>query len=125
MPTYLAGKNATATIGGVTFEVMDGSIDEEIGDDEVTNLKSGGFYEEVMTIKKATLSGLQLVYNGANVPAWGVGSQVSVTISIPSGSSFSCTTTNIKKISRKYITAKGAYKFTVDAVTTGTYTMTF
>lgn len=125
MPTYLAGKNATATLAGVTASVMDGTIDEEIGEDEVSNLKSGGYYEEVLTLKKASLSGIQVVYDAGNVPTWGVGSQISVSITIPSGSTFACTTFNIKKISRKYITAKGAYTFTFDGNTTGSYTMTF
>ena len=125
MSTFLSGKNATGTLAGVASSIIDGSIDEEITDDEMTNLTSGGFYEEVMCIKKCTLSGVQVAYQSATPPTWGVGSTIPVNITIPSGSTFSCATFNIKKVSRKYISPKGGYKFTFDGVTTGPYTMTF
>lgn len=125
MPTFLSGKNATCLLGGVAAKIIDGSVKEEIGDDEMTNLTSGGFYEEVMTIKKISLSGIQAAYDSANPPAWGVGSTISVSITIPGGTTFTCSTINIKMIDRRFITPKAGYKFTFDAVCTGTYAITF
>lgn len=124
MATYLADKNATLTIAGATVPVMDGSWDEEIGDDEMTNLKSGGFYEEVMTIKKSTFSGIKVAYDAGAVVSWGVGSSVAASIAISGGTCAWSGTLNIHKVSRKMLNPKGGFTFTFDGVATGSYTTT-
>lgn len=84
MATYLAGKNATVTVDGVAMAVEDGSYNLTIGVDEVTNLNSGGFYEDVPTIKKGTFD-LKCVYDGDEPPDFDEGDTVALVIAIPSG----------------------------------------
>src|SRR4051812_15640714 len=87
MATYLSGKNATATIDGISYEVEDGTINDTFQKDEVTNNFSGGHYEDVVTTDMATVSGLRIVYNADKKPAFGAKDLVAVNIAIPNGPS--------------------------------------
>ncbi len=121
---YLASKNATVTVNGTAYSVMDGSLKEDMDGEEVTNIQSGGYFEEVLTIKKMVFSGIKVVYDSNNVPSWGLGSVVTLALSIPGGTSFSGSV-NVKSIDRKLITVRGAYTFTFDGNSNGPYTLTF
>ena len=52
--TYLAGLNSSLTIGSIATCVEDGSYRGAVKTDETTKNCSGGFYEDVATIKKYT-----------------------------------------------------------------------
>ena len=78
MPTYLAGKNATVTIDGVSMKVEAGTINRNVETDPVTNNFSGGFYEDVDTIRLARVSGMRCVYDADDPPTIDDGDLVTV-----------------------------------------------
>ena len=82
MATYLSGQKATCTINGKTMAVEEGSYETTSGVDEVTNLLSGGFYEDIPTIKRATCS-IRCVYNGDDPPDFDEGDVVALAIDVP------------------------------------------
>jgi hypothetical protein len=82
MATYLSGQKATCTINGKSMAVEEGSYETNSGVDEVTNLLSGGFYEDIPTIKRATCS-IRCVYNGDDPPDFDEGDVVALAIDVP------------------------------------------
>jgi hypothetical protein len=122
MPTYLGGKNATVTIAGQVMSVTGGTLDEQVDKDDISNTQSGGFKESFLTLKMLSLSGIEVVYDGATVPTWGAGSQVSASITIPGGPSISIPALNVMKVSHKFVDPNGALRFSFDAETSGAYT---
>lgn len=80
---HLAGKKAVVVIDGVAMAVEDGSYNTSTGVDEVTNLLSEGFYEDVDTIKRATVS-LRCVYDGNSPPDFDEGDIIALQITVPS-----------------------------------------
>lgn len=122
MATYLAGKNAVATINGTPMAVESGSYNTSAGVDEVTNLNSGGFYEDVTTIKKATCS-LQCVYDGDEPPDFDEGDTITLAITIPSGPGLSGTF-RVTQMTYPVVNPKAAVKYSFEASSNGTYTKT-
>lgn len=82
MAEYLAGKGAICTINGTPMAVEEGSYTATSSVDEVTNLQSGGFYEDVATIKRATCS-IRCVYDGDEPPDFDEGDVVALSITQP------------------------------------------
>ncbi len=82
MATYLQGQKATCTINGTPMAVEEGSYETTSGVDEVTNLLSGGFYEDLSTIKRATCS-IRCVYDGDSPPDFDEGDLVALAIDVP------------------------------------------
>lgn len=62
--------------------VEEGSYETNMGVDEVTNLLSNGFYEDIPTIKRATCS-IRCVYNGDDPPDFDEGDMVALVIDVP------------------------------------------
>lgn len=119
MATYLAGKNATATVNTVAMAVEDGSYETTAGVDEVTNLNSGGFYEDVSTTKKATCS-LKCIYDGDSPPDFDEGETITLAIAIPSGPGISGTF-RVTKMAYPTINPAAAVKYNFDATSNGAY----
>lgn len=79
---YLAGKKAICTIDGAPLAVEEGSWNATSGVDETTNLNSGGYYEDIDTVKSATLS-IRAVYDGNDPPEFDEGDVVAISVVIP------------------------------------------
>ncbi len=122
MATYLAGKKATATINGTTMAVEDGSYNTAAGVDEVTNLHSGGFYEDVTTIKRATCS-LRCVYDGDSPPDFDEGDVVALAIGVPNGPGLSGNF-RITHMTYPVVNPKAAVKYSFEASSNGAYVKT-
>lgn len=82
MATYLAGKKYTVTIDGAEMAVQSGTYTTTTGVDETTNLTGDGYYEDIDTIKRATVS-LQCVYDGDEPPDFDEGDIVALSINLP------------------------------------------
>src|SRR5215207_2568373 len=80
--THLANKRAVATVNAEPMAVEDGSYNTTTGVDETTNLLSGGYGEDVATIKRATAT-LRLVYDGDAPPDFDEGDIITLSIAIP------------------------------------------
>jgi hypothetical protein len=137
MATYLAGKKATCTINGVAMAVEDGSYEASAGVDEVTNLNSGGFYEDIPTIKRATCS-IRCVYDGDDPPDFDEGDLVALVIDVPAvaadagppvveavprGPGISGNF-RITRMSYPIVNPKAAVKYSFDANSNGAYVKT-
>jgi hypothetical protein len=122
MATYLAGKKATATIDGTVMAVEDGSYNTTAGADEVTNLNSGGFYEDVPTIKRATCS-LKCIYDGDSPPDFDEGDIVALAISVPNGPGLSGNF-RITQMTYPVVNPKAAVKYSFEASSNGAYVKT-
>jgi hypothetical protein len=83
--TYLAGLNATCSLGGTTIgTVEDGSYKIEGMNDEMTNNGSSGVYEDVATIKKATGT-IKVAFVGSSTPHIVVNTIYAMILDIGSG----------------------------------------
>lgn len=122
MATYLAGKKATATINGTAMAVEDGSFNTTAAVDEVTNLNSGGFYEDVTTIKRATCS-LRCVYDGDSPPDFDEGDIVVLSIAVPNGPGLSGNF-RITQMTYPVVDPKAAVKYAFEASSNGAYVKT-
>ena len=122
MATYLAGKKATATINGTAMAVEDGSYNTTAGVDEVTNLSSGGFYEDVTTIKRATCS-LKCVYDGDSPPDFDEGDVVELAIAVPGGPGLSGNF-RITQMTYPVVNPKAAVKYSFEGSSNGAYVKT-
>ena len=111
---YLAGKNATAVIDGVSYDVEDGTINHAMETDEVTNNFSGGKYADVATIESATVSGLRIVYNVNKKPTFRTGDLVPVNISIPNGPSLVGEEFRVGGMSVPLLSVRSAVRMTFD-----------
>lgn len=120
MPTYLAGKNATVTIDGVSMKVEAGAINRDVQTDEVTNNFSGGFYEDVDTVRTATVQGMRCVYDADDPPTIDDGDLVEVSITIPSGPSLTGTF-RVGSMNVSLNEVKAAVRFTFDLRSQGPY----
>ena len=121
MPTYLAGKNATVTIDGVSMKVEAGAINRDVQTDEVTNNFSGGFYEDVDTVRTATVQGMRCVYDAEDPPTIDDGDLVEVSITIPNGPSLTGTF-RVGSMNVSLNEVKAAVRFTFDLRSQGPYT---
>lgn len=132
---HLQGKKAVATIDGDPMAVEDGSYTVTSGVDEITNLLSQGFYEDLDTVKSATAS-LRLVYDGDAPPTFTEGQVVPLSITVPGvaavtgppavaavpggpalGGNF-----RIRSMTFPTVTPKGSVRYTLDMGSTGPYT---
>jgi hypothetical protein len=117
---YLAGKNATVTINDVPMAVEDGSYQTNGDVDEVTNLLSGGYYEDVGTIRRATVS-LRCVYDGASPPTFNEHDLVAMVLSVPNGPRLAGNF-RITRMDYPVVNPKAAVKYSFDANSQGVYT---
>jgi hypothetical protein len=122
MAIYLAGKKATVTINGAAMAVEEGSYNTTSGVDEVTNLNSGGFYEDVSTIKRATCS-LRCVYDGDLPPDFDEGDVVTLAIAVPNGPGLSGNF-RITQMAYPVVNPKAAVKYSFEATSNGAYIKT-
>lgn len=122
MATYLAGRSATATIDGISYEVEDGTINDGFQVDEVTNNFSGGYYEDVPTIRTATVTGLRIVYNADKKPAFQTGDLVAVNIAVPNGPSLVAAQMRVGNIATPLLNVRSAVRMTFDLRSQSIYT---
>jgi len=120
MATYLAGRDATCTIDTISYEVEDGTINDGFQVDEVTNNFSGGYYEDVTTIRTATVTGMRIVYNVEKQPDFQTGDLVDVAIAIPDGPSLTGTM-RVGNIAVPLLNVRSAVRMTFDLRSQGTY----
>jgi hypothetical protein len=117
---YLAGKNATVTVEGTPMAITDGSY-TTMGDvDEVTNLLSQGFYEDVGTTRRCTTS-LRAVYNGATPPTFNEHDIVNLAIAVPGGPGI-VGLFRINRMDYPVVDVKAAVRYNFDATSQGAYT---
>jgi hypothetical protein len=121
MATYLAGKNSTLLLDGVQLKVEAGVLNLTIGVDEVTNNFSGGYYEDVDTIKKATVSGMRCVYDGDAPPTFEAGDLKPCVLSIPGGPSLTGTF-RVGSMAIPLMDVKAAIHYSFDLTSQSTYT---
>jgi hypothetical protein len=121
---YLAGKNATMTLNGVTMAVESGTVNKNIGTDEVTNVLSGGYYEDVATIKQCRVTGMRVVYRGVAPPDFEEGDLVAVSITIPNGPSLTWTF-RVGSMDIPMVDVKAAVHMGFDLTSQGVYTWTW
>jgi hypothetical protein len=131
MATYLSGQKATCTINGKTMAVEEGSYETTSGVDEVTNLLSGGFYEDIATIKRATCS-IRCVYNGDDPPDFDEGDLVDLEIDVPAevgppakprGPGISGVF-RVTRMAYPLVNPKAAVRYNFDASSNGAYVKT-
>jgi hypothetical protein len=138
MATYLQGLKATCTINGEPMAVEEGSYETTSAVDEVTNLNSAGFYEDVPTIRRATCS-IRCVYDGDSPPDFDEGDLVELEIDIPAiaadpeadppvlarprGPGISGNF-RITRMSYPIVNPKAAVKYSFDASSNGAYVKT-
>jgi hypothetical protein len=118
---YLAGTNSTFTIGSApnqaSLAVQDGTWTVEYQVDEMTNSTSGGAYEDVPTIKKAS-GNAKLAYKTANLPQIAVGSVYPIVIATPSGPSLTCNA-RFTQVSSPQLNVKAGLVFNVTFTSQG------
>lgn len=119
--TYEAGMNATCQVNGTAISVEDCSYTVEQDVDEMTNNQSGGWHEDVGTIKKANGS-IKAIYRGTSPPAFDAGDIVTLAIALTSGPGISGNA-RVKKVSKK-LTVKGGVKYDFDWTSQGAMTIT-
>lgn len=120
--SFLAGKNATFTLGGINLKIIDGSINDETASDDMTNNQSAGWFQPVGTIQKITIDVT-------------VAADTSIPQTFNSGSTQSCSSGNgtfksfsgsafIDSINYKSMDVKGGYKYSIKATNDGAWTIT-
>lgn len=137
-PIYLDGKKATLTLNGAQMAVEEGSYETTSGVDEVTNLLSNGFYEDIPTIKRATIT-VRCVYNGETPPDFDEGDMVAIVIALPEivadpladppivgrpeGPGLSGNF-RVTRMAYPYVNPKAAVRYNFDASSSGAYVKT-
>lgn len=120
MPTRLAAGNNVTTIDGVVMDAEAGTLNLERGVDETTNSGSGAFYEDVPTIRKATISGGRFVYDGDDPPTFDAGDLVALSVTIVNGPSLTGTF-RVGNISVPLLDVKAAVHYGFDLTSFGPY----
>ena len=120
MATYLAGKNSSAKFDAVDVKVEAGTINDNIDVDEVTNNFSGGYYEDVPIKKRATVTGLRVVYDADEKPAFNAGDLIDVEITIPGGPSLTGEF-RVGSIGIPMLDVNSALRLTFDLTSQGVY----
>lgn len=133
--THLANKRAVASVNTEPMTVEDGSYTATAGVDETTNLLSGGYYEDVPTIKRATAT-LRLVYDGDNPPDFDEGDIITLSISLPGtpaivgppavpaipGGPMLAGEFRVNTMTYPVVNPRGAVKYSFDCTSQGPYT---
>lgn len=133
--TYLGGRRYIVTVDdSEPMDIEDGSYTTGTSVDEVTNLNSEGFYEDVPTIKRATAS-LRCVFNGDEPPDFEEGDIVAIVISAPGAAAVTgppaipaippapMLSGNFRVVSMTYpvVTPKAAIRYTMELSSNGAY----
>jgi hypothetical protein len=116
---YTPAKNLTLTFAGNTQKATDASFDGTIGEVDVTNTTSGGYYELITDITSGTL-GFTVVVDSASVPSYKMGTSGTASFVMTGGRSTSGTVT-ILSVSENG-GPRGAYQLRVSAKFSGTIT---
>jgi hypothetical protein len=124
MPTYLAGKNSKLILDAVFLKVEAGTLNLTIATDEVTNNFSGGYYEDVATIKRATITGMRCVYDGDDPPNFEDGDLKSMELYIPNGPRLTGTF-RVGSLSVPLVDVRAAVHFGFDLSSQGIYVWTW
>jgi predicted extracellular nuclease len=120
MPTYLGARKNVTTIKGVVMKAEAGTLNLNIGTDEVTNSASGGYYEDVETIQDATISGGRFVYDGDDPPTFREGELVAVSVTIENGPALTGTF-RVGSMSIPIMDVKAAVHYSFDLKSQGEY----
>jgi hypothetical protein len=118
---YLSGKNAKAVLDGVEYPVEDGSITDGFETDETTNNESGGSYEDVVTIDKATVTGLRIVYKTSKKPTFRPRDVIPINIYIDNGPSLTGDF-RVGPMTVPLLNLRSAVRMTFDLTSQGAYT---
>jgi hypothetical protein len=121
MPTYLAAKNNITTIDGVVAKVEAGTLNLNISTDEVTNSASGGYYEDVATIKQAKVTGMRCVFDSEDPPTFNEGDLVAISITIAGGPTLTGEF-RVGSITTPMLDVKAAVHYGFDLTSQGVYT---
>jgi hypothetical protein len=124
MPTYLAGKNSSLLLDAVSLKVEAGTLNLTIATDEVTNNFSGGYYEDVATIKRATVTGMRCVYDGDDPPNFEDGDLKPIVLSIPNGPRLAGTF-RVGSLSIPLVDVRSAVHYSFDLSSQGPYEWTW
>jgi hypothetical protein len=135
MIVKLAGKNAVATIDGTPTAVTGGSYRCTSGTDDMTNLLSEGYGENIDTIKNAGGT-LDCAYDGDNPPDFDEGDETALSIAIPgktiaqhppaglpSGPGFSGMV-RVTVMNYTVVDPNGGVRYSFDWISNGPYTKT-
>jgi hypothetical protein len=120
MPTYLAAKNNICTIKDVVMKAEAGTLNLNISTDEVTNSASGGYYEDVATIKQAKITGGRFVYDSDEPPTFEEGELVDTEVKIIGGPILAGTF-RVGSISIPIMDVKAAVHYSFDLTSQGPY----
>jgi hypothetical protein len=124
MPTYLYAGNNVTTIDGNVAKVEAGTLNLNISTDEVTNSASGGYYEDVATIRQAKITGARFVFDAEDPPAYIEGDLVVISCTIVNGPTLSGTF-RIGSLSIPMMDVKAAIHYSCDVTSQGVYTWTW
>lgn len=120
MPTYLGAQNNVTTLKGVVMKAEAGTLNLNISVDEVTNSASGGYYEDVATIKQAKITGGRFVYDSDDPPTFEEGELVPLTVTLAGGPTLSGTF-RVGSVSIPLLDVKAAVHFSFDLTSQGPY----
>jgi hypothetical protein len=124
MATYLGARNNVTTIDGVVMKAEAGTLNLNISTDEVTNSASGGYYEDVPTIKQAKITGGRFVYDGDDPPNFQEGDLVDLSVTIAGGPTLTGEF-RVGSISIPMLDVKAAVHYGFDLTSQGVYTWTW
>lgn len=116
---YVPAKNCTLSIAGSTQKATDASFEGSIGEVDVTNLTSGGFYEFVTDITTGSLN-FTVVVDSAAVPSYKMGTSGTASFAVTGGRTTSGTVTILNV--RENGGPRGAYQLVCSAKFNGTIT---
>lgn len=121
MPTYLGAQNNVTTLKGVVMKAEQGTLNLNISTDEVTNSASGGYYEDVATIRQAKITGGRFVYDSDDPPNFEEGELVPLTVTLAGGPTLAGTF-RVGSVSIPIMDVKAAVHFSFDLTSQGPYT---
>ena len=121
MPTRLAASNDVTTINGVVMDAEAGTLNLNVTTDEISNSGSGGYYEDMATLKQATISGGRFVYDGEDPPDFEAGYLVELSVTFVNGPSLTGTF-RVGSVSVPALDVKAALHYSFDLTSQGPYT---
>jgi hypothetical protein len=123
---YLAGTNSTLKLGSSpnqsSLAIMDGNWTEEAQIDDMTNSTSGGFNEDVLTIKRLTFTA-RCAYKTGTLPQIETGKTYAGEINTPSGPKVTGNF-RITSLGGVQMNPKAGLSFSVAGTSQGPYTIT-
>ncbi len=109
---YLAAKNATTVLNGQSLEIMSGSFTIETSEDDMTNNLSGGWYESVGCVNKASGS-FQVAFKTSNTPTVLTGLMYTFVYQVPTTGPYLAGNVRVNKFDFNGQDVKGGLKYTL------------